>query len=57
MPNTNSESTAIILKDVLDKTGIPKVIVSDDGGEFRGRFKHILDAEGIYYYDNTFITY
>ena len=27
--------------------GIPKAIASDDGGEFKGRFKHILDVEGI----------
>ena len=25
--------------------GIPKAIVSDDGGEFEGRFKQILDGE------------
>ena len=27
--------------------GIPKAIASDDGGEFKGRIKDILDAEGI----------
>ena len=27
--------------------GIPKAIASDDGGEFKGRFKEILYAEGI----------
>ena len=27
--------------------GIPKTKSSDDGGEFKGRFKDILDAEGI----------
>jgi len=27
--------------------GTPKAIVSEDGGEFKGRFKQILDAEGI----------
>ena len=47
MPNKSSNSTAIISRDVLNKMGIPKVIVSDDGGEFKGRFKQILDAEGI----------
>ena len=43
----NPNSTAIILRYVLNGMGIPKVIVSDDGGEFEGRFKQILDAEGI----------
>ena len=28
---------------------IPKAIASDDGGEFKGRFKEILDAEGIHH--------
>ena len=27
--------------------GIPKAIASDEGGELKGRFKDILDAEGI----------
>ena len=27
--------------------GIPRAIASDDGGEFTGRFKEILDVEGI----------
>ena len=45
MPNKNSNSTAIILRDVLNKMGIPKAIVSDDGGESEGRFKEILDGE------------
>ena len=27
--------------------GIPKAMASDDGGELKGRFKEILDAEGI----------
>jgi hypothetical protein len=31
--------------DVLKKMGIPKAIASDDGGEFKGRFEQILDAE------------
>ena len=47
MPNNNSDSSALILKDVLKRMGIPKAIASDDGGEFKGRFKEILDAEGI----------
>jgi hypothetical protein len=47
MPNKSSKSTAIILRDVLHKMGIPKAIASDDGGEFKGRSEHILDAEGI----------
>ena len=29
------------------KMGIPKAIALDDGGEFYGRFKEILDDEGI----------
>jgi len=47
MPNKNSNSTAIVLKDVLNKMGIPKAIASDDGGEFKGEFKKILQVEGI----------
>ena len=47
MPNTNSSSSALILRDVLNKMGIPKAIASDDEGEFKGRFKEILDAQGI----------
>ena len=47
MPNRNSSPTAIILRYVLNKMGIPKAIASYDGGEFKGRFKEILDAEGI----------
>jgi len=27
--------------------GVPKAIATDDGGEFKGKFKEILDAEGI----------
>ena len=27
--------------------GIPKAIASDDGGELKGSFKDILDAEGV----------
>ena len=27
--------------------GIAKAIASDDGGEFKGRFKEIVNAEGI----------
>ena len=45
-PNKKSNSSALILRDVLDKMGIPKAIASDDGGELQGRFKEILDAEG-----------
>ena len=37
----------LYLRYVLNKMGIPKVIASDDGGEFKGRFKDILDGEGI----------
>ena len=47
MPNKNSKSTAVILRDALNKMGIPKAIASDDGREFKGRSKHILDAEGV----------
>ena len=47
MPNENSNSTAIVLGYVLSKMGIPKANASDDGGECKGRFKHILDGEGI----------
>ena len=47
MPNKGSNSAAIILTDVVNKMGIPKAIASDDGGVFKGRFKQILDAEGI----------
>jgi len=47
MPNKNSNSTAIILRDVFNKMGIPKAIASDDGREFKGRFKEILNPEGI----------
>ena len=32
--------------------GVPKAIASDDGGEFKGRFKEILDGEGI---DHTIV--
>ena len=45
MPNKNSDSTALVLRDVLNKIWIPKAVASDDGGEFKGRFKDILDAE------------
>ena len=34
----------------LNKMGIPKAIASDDGGEFKGRFKEILDGEGIQHF-------
>ena len=47
MPNQSSNSTATALRDVVNKMGLPKAIVSSDGGEFKERFKHILDAEGI----------
>ena len=46
MPNKDSNSGARILKDVL-KMGMSEAIASDDGGEFKGRFKEILNAEGI----------
>ena len=29
------------------KMGIPKAIAADDGWEFKGRFKDILDGEGV----------
>ena len=48
MPSESSNSTASILRDVLNELGIPKAIVSDDGGEFEGRFKQILDGELIH---------
>ena len=47
MPNKNFNSSDLILKYVFRKIGIPKAIASDDGGEFKGRFKEILDADGI----------
>ena len=47
MPNKDPNQSALILKYVLNRAGIPKAIASDDGGEFTGRFKEILDAEGI----------
>ena len=47
MPNKSSNSTALILRDVFNKMGIPKAIASYDGGEFKGRIKEILNAEGI----------
>ena len=47
IPNKNTNSTAIVLRDVLQKMGIPKAIASDDGPEFKGEFKHILQSEGI----------
>jgi len=31
------------------KIGIPKAIASDDGREFKGRFKQILEDDGIYH--------
>ena len=34
---------------------IAKATASDDGGEFKGRFKQILDAEGIHHI--VFITH
>ena len=37
----------ISLRDVLIEMGVPKAIASDDGGEFKGRFKEILDVEGV----------
>ena len=46
MPNRNSNSTAMIFRDASNKMGIPKAIASYDGGEFKGRFKEIIDAEG-----------
>ena len=46
MPNKGSNSNALRLKDVFKKMRIPKAIASDDGGEFKGRCKAILDAEG-----------
>ena len=48
MPTKKSNSTAIVSRDALNKMVIPKAIASDDGGEFKGRFKQILGAEGIY---------
>ena len=42
MPNKRSNSTALALSDVFNKTGIPKVSASDEG-----RCKQILDAERI----------
>ena len=33
MATKNSNSTALILRDVWKKIGIPKAIASDDGGE------------------------
>ena len=47
IPNKNTNSTAIVLKDVLNKMGIPKAIASDDGPEWKGEFKKILQSEGI----------
>ena len=47
MPNKNSNSTTLILRNVFNKMGIPKAIASDDGREFKGRFKEILNPEGI----------
>ena len=47
MPHRNSNSTAIIQRGVSNKMGIPKAIASDDGGEFQGGCKQILDAEDI----------
>ena len=47
IPNKHTNSTAIVLKDVLEKMGIPKAIASDDGPEWKGEFKKILQAEGI----------
>ena len=47
MPNTNTNSTSIVLKDVLQKMWFPKAIASDDGAEWKGEFKKILHAEGI----------
>ena len=32
IPNKNSTSTAILLRDVWNKMGIPKAVASDDGG-------------------------
>ena len=57
MPNSNTNSTAIVLKYVLNKMGIPKAIASDDGPEFKGEFKKILQSEGIEHiaFYNTFI--
>ena len=47
MRNKNLNPTAVVLRDVVNKMGLPKAIVSSGGGEFKERFKHILDAEGI----------
>ena len=47
MPNKNTNSTAIVLKYVLNKMGSPKAIASDDGPEWKGEFKNILQSEGI----------
>ena len=47
LPNKNTNSTAVVLKDILSKMGVPKAIASDDGAEFKGEFKKILQAEGI----------
>ena len=47
MPNKTSNSGGLILRYAFRKMGIPTAKASDDGGEFKGRFKEILDAEGI----------
>ena len=36
-----------MFRDILSKMGVPKAIASDDGAEFKGEFKKILQAEGI----------
>jgi hypothetical protein len=36
----------LLKRDEANKLGIPKAIASDDGGELKGNFKEILDAEG-----------
>jgi len=37
--------------------GIPKTIASDDGGEFKGIFKEILDADGILHIMTTQLSF
>jgi hypothetical protein len=54
MLSHSAEETTIALKKVMRDSGtIPKVIVTDNGGEFLGEFQELLNANNIFHIKTT----
>lgn len=48
LPSKKSELTSrFLLEDVIAQVGLPKVVISDQGGEFLGKFEDLLKENGI----------